>query len=164
MRVGSDQSARTAVRLVVGATATLGRVLTNTRKGTSALAISGDQAIATQAAQIAGDRVALDDGFGQLLLRVGVGLRLTHFEPDRLELARDLLGFLVVELVLEHDEAQAEPLRLGNRCRQPVLVERAVEFDADHALRLRGAYRLDRFRFRTDGVGDLSGISAFAID
>ena len=39
----------------------------------------------------------------ELLLRVGVCLRLSHLETDGLELTRDLLGFLVVQLVLEHE-------------------------------------------------------------
>ena len=56
-----------------------------------------------------------DGGFGlfllslgvcQLLLGVGVGLRLAHLETDGLELPRDLLGFLVVQLVLEHERLE----------------------------------------------------------
>ena len=47
-------------------------------------------------------------GVGELLLRVGVGLRLPHLETDRLELTRDLLGFLVVQLVLEHERLELD--------------------------------------------------------
>ena len=47
-------------------------------------------------------------GVGQLLLGVGVGLRLSHLETDGLELTRDLLGFLVVQLVLEHKRLELD--------------------------------------------------------
>ena len=84
-------------------------------------------------------------GICQLLLCVGVGLRLPHLETDGLELAGDLLGFLVVQLVLEHERLELDRLH-------PAALLGAL----DQTLDLIGFEQFCQLVLRQEGVSVLS--------
>ena len=84
-------------------------------------------------------------GVGKLPSRLRVGTRLAHLEPDRLELARDLLRFLVVQLVLEHEGLELDRFH-------PAALFRAL----DQALDLIRFQQLSQLVLRQEAVSVLS--------
>ncbi len=82
---------------------------------------------------------------GEQLLRVRVGLRLPDLETDRLELARDLLCFLVVQLVLENERLELDRIH-------PAALLRA----RDQTLDLIGFEQFGQLALRQEAVSVLS--------
>ena len=87
----------------------------------------------------------LSFGLSELLLRIRISLRLTDLETDSLELARNLLGFLVVQLVLESERLELHGLH-------PAALLGAL----DQSLDLIGFEQFGQLVLRQEGVSVLS--------